>query len=98
MKTVGVFSAIIATWQASAIDFQAMFGTMPESVGMLLWGVSLLALAGAVRHRRATDVHQGDETTSALTTPPARSPGMLKSATVRFINRHSSDPECALVR
>ena len=99
MKTAGVLSVVVATWQATAGNFQTVFGTMPESVGMVLWGVSLLALAGAVRHRSAKGVPQSNETPVAKTARSARPrAGMLETVTARFLSRHSSDSECAVVR
>lgn len=51
MKTVGMFTALLATWHATAnASVEGTLGAMPESVGMVVWGVSLLALAAAARH------------------------------------------------
>ena len=99
MKTAGVLSVVVATWQATAGNFQTMFGTMPESVGMVLWGVSLLTLAGAVRHRSAKGVRQRHEAPVAKAARSARPrAGMLETVTARLMGRHSSDSECAVVR
>ena len=94
MRTVGVFSAIIATWQATAINVQTIFGAMPESMGMLLWGVCLLTLAGAARHRSSKELHVERRPESASQTPMSVRLGVARG----LIDGGCQDTPCASVQ